>query len=533
MRFELSIALKYLVPRLRQLSVSIISLISVLVITLVVWLVVVFLSVTHGIEKKWLNELVALNAPLRMTPTEAYYNSYYYLIDNYSEKSGFSTKTLQEKLSSETAENYDPTSDLELPPSMPRPDKQEDGTLKNIAKEAFEAIDTLHSFGKIRAQEYEVTFGNLKLDLVRKVAPYDEFSKSFLTQVAYVTAFDTQNERLQKLLLLPTNKDTENIKGSLERIEKSVSSDQAEFTQKIDTLFDNIKTHHIDSIPSHDKMGEGILISKSFQKNGVLIGDRGTISYYAPSMGSMQEMYAPIYVAGFYDPGLMPVGNRMILAPHSLLSQLRSHFLIPDTMLGNGFNIWLDDLESADQAKEVLKNELEKRGLSSYFKVESFSDYEFSKPLLEQLKSDKNLFTLIAVIILIVACSNIISMLILLVNDKKKEIGILQSLGLSSFRIGTIFGLCGFLTGLMSSALGIVAASVTLHNLQHLVNFLSFMQGHEAFQAAFFGSTLPNEVSGGALAFVLVATTTISLLAGLVPAIKAAKIRPSETLRKE
>ena len=88
--FELSIARKYLTPRWRQLSVSIISLISILVIALVVWLIVVFFSVTQGLEKSWINKLIALTAPVRVVPTEAYYQSYYYQIDGLSASSDYS-----------------------------------------------------------------------------------------------------------------------------------------------------------------------------------------------------------------------------------------------------------------------------------------------------------------------------------------------------------------------------------------------------------------------------------------------------------
>ena len=58
--YELSVARKYLIPRWRQLSVSIISLISILVIALVVWLIVVFFSVKDGLENGWIEKLVAL-----------------------------------------------------------------------------------------------------------------------------------------------------------------------------------------------------------------------------------------------------------------------------------------------------------------------------------------------------------------------------------------------------------------------------------------------------------------------------------------
>src|SRR5271168_872733 len=106
--FEILVAIKYLLPKKRQLSVSLISLMSVLVISLVVWLVLVFLSVTDGIEKKWLDKLTSLHAPLRITPTEAYYASYYYQIDSFSAASQFHSKTLIEKQEAPFSDPYNP-----------------------------------------------------------------------------------------------------------------------------------------------------------------------------------------------------------------------------------------------------------------------------------------------------------------------------------------------------------------------------------------------------------------------------------------
>jgi lipoprotein-releasing system permease protein len=119
------------------------------------------------------------------------------------------------------------------------------------------------------------------------------------------------------------------------------------------------------------------------------------------------------------------------------------------------------------------------------------------------------------------------------VNDKKREIGILQAMGATPKSVALIFGGCGVTIGLLSSLLGAVAAIFTLHHLDHLVHLLSFLQGHDAFNAAFYGKSLPNTLSHEALVFVLVATPLISLLAGLVPAWKAARLKPSEILRAE
>ncbi len=702
MRFEFTVALKYLIPRWRQLSVSIISLISILVISLVVWLVVLFLSVTDGIEKKWVEQLVALNAPVRMAPTDAYYRSYYYQIDQVSLDSNYTPKTIGEKLIASQSDPYNPSFDAELPYDFPAPDRHGDGSLKDPVKEGWEAIGMLKK-GGVRPQEYEVSFGNLRLSLLREGAAQGDVQQTFLTQVSYIASHDEQNTRLKQMLVSPSSDDYNNLLYALSHTARPSSTDESEeafsyafdenpaqlrtnlenffshvavtqlrtteegfvlspaffpengalegigiiryneirkvvipkskqeigalnarlqafgletafvkvifdqnqmhiasdaiaspkvqlvlndqipFEAKLDpsslenaaslsslkfeiegniqgtllagkTLYDKLEiaqAHPIENlgktpppwlhadkegkivIPSHQLFGDGVLVAKHFQNSGVRLGDRGFLSYYTPAASSMQEQRIPIYVAGFYDPGMMPVGNKLLFVDPSVVALLRGNMSVSDTMLGNGINIWLSDISQAEWVKSQLIHALESREIGKYWEVQSYEDYDFARPVLQQLQSDKNLFTLIAIIILIVACSNIISMLILLVNDKRREIGILQSMGASPKRIASIFGICGFAMGLISCAIGSVAAILTLRYLQSLVDFLSFLQGHEAFQSAFYGSHLPNELSFTSLLFVILATMAISLLAGIVPAIKAARIRPTEILRAE
>jgi lipoprotein-releasing system permease protein len=520
MRFELTVALKYLIPKWRQLSVSIISLISVLVISLVVWLVVLFLSVTDGIERKWIDELIALNAPLRMTPTEAYYQSYYYEVDGISLDSNYTTKTIGEKLVSLQTEPYDPTIDQELSQDFPIADRDADGKLKDIVKEGYAAIQAL-PFKGVRPQEFEISFGNLRLQLLREETQSGEVKQSFITQVSYIAAHDGENCRVNQMVIPPTAEDFQNLHHALSQ------TNLPDLKRFYDSLA--LNAGHLDPTA----LGEGLLIAKHFKKNGVMLGDQGYISYYASAGSSMQEQRIPIYIAGFYDPGMMPVGNKLLFADRAITAQLRSNLSVSDPMLGNGINIWIQDISEAASVKKNLLQALEEKGIGKYWDVQSYHDYEFTKPILDQLQSDKNLFALIALIILVVACSNIISMLILLVNDKKKEIGILQSLGASPKRIAVIFGLCGFATGLISCVIGTIAALLTLKNLQSLVDILSFFQGREAFQSVFYGSKLPNDVSVEALIFVSVATLMISLLAGIIPAVKAARIRPTEILKME
>src|SRR5579871_469138 len=138
--FELSVALKYLIPRKRQLSVSLIALLSVVVISLVVWLVLVFLSITEGIERGWLTKLTTLNAPVRITPTHHYYSSYYYQADAISGHCDFSFKNIGEKAQAENSDPYNPLEDGELPARFPRADRLEDGTLNDPVKGLFSIL---------------------------------------------------------------------------------------------------------------------------------------------------------------------------------------------------------------------------------------------------------------------------------------------------------------------------------------------------------------------------------------------------------
>lgn len=507
--FEFSVAKKYLIPRRKQLSRSLIAALSVLVISLVVWLLLLFLSVMQGIEKGWLDKLTSLNAPLRITPTEEYFASYYYQIDGLSAASHYTPKSIAEKAKAPLSDPYAPEEDRELPAHLPARDLFPDGTLKDPVKSAY-AI--LKQRKELTFQEFEITGGMMRLKLLRVQKGERALLPSYLTQVCYIASLPEKNPHLPSLLIPPSGRDMHNLE-----------------VQKIKTsLKQNI-------LPEAPGKGVGVLLPKSFQENGVLIGDSGYVSYPAATSNALQEQRFPIFVAGFYDPGIMAVGMRSILAPASLVQAVSSSSgaYTFDKTASSGIQIWFQDLKSAGKMKKELETAFAEAGIEKYWKITTFREYDFAKDLFQQFQSDRYLFTLLGIIILIVGCSNIISLLVLLVSDKKREIGILQAMGASTRSIATIFAFCGMTLGIVSCLIGTGAALLTLHHIDKVVGFLSFLQGHEMFNAAFYGASLPNALSRDALLFVAIATPLISLFAGLVPALKACRLRPSEILRSE
>jgi lipoprotein-releasing system permease protein len=671
--FELSVARKYLTPRWRQLSVSIISLISILVIALVVWLIVVFFSVTNGLEKGWVEKLITLTAPVRITPTDAYFDSYYYQVDSISANSDYTPKSIGEKLKSDFSDPYDESIDEEPSKHFAKPVLNADGSLKDLVKELYAQIENISSSSnlkeKITLQDYEATTSQIRIRLLRNHS--SNMTESTISQATYLGSFDPANQSVEKTILPFSMDDLNNmfqmlsnsstgltekeefqkrlqhffkaatieklktpisswnipksiwpkeaslralkitrqngkqeilitqddktskelthlyiqdgakveseiiriqngkifindlqasfplkIVGSLEFLAK-LDSESTKMAKKIsdlnffasfnlqDVLFEglipyqglNIAKANIQKglhpIEADLEKGDGIYLPKTFKDAGVLIGDLSYLSYYTPTMSSVQEQKTPTFIAGFYDPGLIPLGGKFILAPAELVSLIRVSQEQEPSANTNGINVRFDNLESADEVKHNIQAALKTAGLSPYFKVETYKEFDFTKDILQQLQSDKTLFTLISTIIIIVACSNIISMLIIMVNDKKVEIGILRSMGTSSFSIAAIFGICGIVMGTLGSAIGVGVAYVTLKNMKILIHFLSELQGHNAFNPMFYGETLPSEISFEAMLFVIASTACISLIAGIVPAVKASMLRPSAILRSE
>ncbi len=517
--FELSVALKYLSPRWRQLSVSMISIISILVIALVVWLIVVFFSVTHGLEKSWIQKLITLTAPIRITPTEAYYQSYYYQSDSISSASNYATKTIAEKLVSPVADPYDPEIDGEPPSQWPQPNKDADGSVVDIVKKTFNAIDGLPSSLGVSSSDFEVAVANVRIKLIREGAD-GQWNQSYLNQSAYLGSLDPNNQSLMQSLLPPSEADIANLSKGTSR-------------NLLVNLQKTSEGKQVVILPTDPEIGEAILLPKTFRDAGTRLGDQGHISYYSPTLSAVQEQRLPVYVAGFYDPGIIPIGGKFIIVNKSITNLIRASHNQSEALSTNGINIRFDDLNNLEEVKNSLTKSFEQAGILPYWDIETYREFDFTRDLIQQLRSERNLWTLIATVIIIVACSNIISMLIILVNDKKHEIGILRSMGATSASIALIFGFCGVVMGMLGSLIGTLAAIVTLRNLQTLIDWIGSLQGHEVFNPVFYGNTLPNQISADAIAFVVLSTAIISLIAGIVPAVKASMLRPSSILRSE
>ena len=162
---------------------------------------------------------------------------------------------------------------------------------------------------------------------------------------------------------------------------------------------------------------------------------------------------------------------------------------------------------------------------------------KFKKPkvyknFFNALKMEKTMLMLLMFLIVLVATFNIISSLFMVVSEKKYDIAILKTIGMSSKNIMNIFILQGTFLGITGIILGLFLGLFISFNLDHIVSFIEYILGSTLLSADIYMiSTVPAKVEILDLVYVSIVSLIFSLIATIYPALRASKTMPAETLK--
>ena len=135
------------------------------------------------------------------------------------------------------------------------------------------------------------------------------------------------------------------------------------------------------------------------------------------------------------------------------------------------------------------------------------------------------------VLVIGVACFNIVSTLIMAVKDKAGDIAIMRTLGANNGFIKRIFIWYGLQAGMKGCLIGIVLGVILALNLTALIQELEGVIGRKLLSdGIYFVDFLPTELHWQDVLLVLFSALILSLFASLYPANRAAKLQPAQVL---
>lgn len=258
---------------------------------------------------------------------------------------------------------------------------------------------------------------------------------------------------------------------------------------------------------------------------GARVGDK--VSLYTPLMlerMKKDEVLLPreVRVAGIFRIGHQQLDSSTVICPLRLMQDLYG--------LGqgvHGYNVRLKPGTSADMAAAKL-NAVLPPGMGALTWFEANADFQ------AVLSFERNMIFFLLTFIIIVAAFSITSSLLVTVVRKTREIGLLGAMGGRARDVAASFCVQGCFIGLAGTAGGLALGFALLHGRNAIVQAIAKLtMGQEAFVKFYQFADLPAHTTPQDVAIIVVFSIVASTLAGLVPAWRAARLKPVEALRSE
>ena len=277
---------------------------------------------------------------------------------------------------------------------------------------------------------------------------------------------------------------------------------------------------------SLDLEGDKVVIGRELSTQyGIFLGDKITV--YSPRNFEKkgEEVYLPmeLTVTGIFESGMYEYDYALIFTSLETAQELYS--------LGNavhGIEITTDD--PINGARDVAAT-LNKK-LPAPLGAQTWA--QMNQRLLGAIQVEKSVMFFILTFIIIVAAFGIMSTLITVTVQKTREIGVMKALGAGSGKILRIFLLQGFIVGVFGVALGLGLGLLTVRNINPINHFLSQVVGIDLFPRDIYNfPSIPAFLTIQDLLTIGLSALVICTLAGVLPALRAARLEPVEALRHE
>lgn len=257
---------------------------------------------------------------------------------------------------------------------------------------------------------------------------------------------------------------------------------------------------------------------------GVFVGDKITV--ISPQVNSTPAGVMPrmrrFTVVGLFKVGMFEYDRNMALIHIDDAAKL---YRLESAV--SGLRIKLDDVFKAPQTTRMLANEL-----AGEYLVSDWT--QAHENFFRAIKTEKTVMFIILLLIVAVAAFNIVSTLVMVVTDKRGDIAILKTQGMTSKAIMGIFMVLGTIIGAVGTVIGTIGGILLALNAGKIVKAIEHGFNTSFLPAdVYYISDLPSKLLWSDVVLIAAMAFLLSLLATLYPAWQAAKINPAEVLRYE
>jgi lipoprotein-releasing system permease protein len=295
-----------------------------------------------------------------------------------------------------------------------------------------------------------------------------------------------------------------------------------EWETKVSSIADAMREGKLtDLTPGSNRMILGRMLAYQLQ-----VGPGDTVVVMTPGNsaangGTFTPRLQEFEVVGTFEVGLQEHDSVLALINLSDAQALRG--LAGPT----GIRLKFDDVLRAPTlsraAAERLKPQLAVRDWT-----------EENEAYFRAIRIEKTTTGLILMLIVAVAVFNIVATLVMVVNDKRTDIAILRTLGLSPRGVIAVFMTQGVLIGWIGTALGVGLGLALALNVDVIVPFLETNLGfHIMDPDVFYLSGIPSELHPPDVVRIALAALVLTFVATIYPALQAARTQPAEALRYE
>ena len=258
---------------------------------------------------------------------------------------------------------------------------------------------------------------------------------------------------------------------------------------------------------------------------GAEVGDELTVMVPGRDMlaAGGRPLLQTFTVTGIFEVGLQDLDSALALVSIAAAADLSG----AANATPAGLRIRFDDVMSAPGRTADLR-----KAVGAGLQVKDWS--EEHSAYFRAIRIEKTMMSLILLLVVAVAAFNIVAALVMVVNEKRSDIAILRTLGMTPRGVVGVFLTQGLVIGTVGTLFGLVLGVLVAANVGTIVPVLErVFRFHVMDPSVYYITQIPSELRVGQIVTITLVAFALTVVATIYPAIRGAATQPAEALRYE